>query len=99
MFLNNNFNEKWSVIREKGLLSFMVKTAFLRYGMTFFIVLLFVPGFVDNNFSFEFIHRDTFLAKAVILAVMAIFYSIIMGYSSWKAYEKRYRRLNSTISK
>lgn len=90
MLLKYNSKEKWSIIREKGLVSFIVKKTLPIYGISMFIIQLFIVGFVDSNLSFYFIYKKTFLTKVVILALISVFYGIIMGYTIWKENEKRY---------
>jgi uncharacterized membrane protein len=48
---------KWKNIKSKGLISYIIKMGLFYYGITFFLIWVFLVPLINNNFTFNFIHK------------------------------------------
>jgi hypothetical protein len=82
--------KKWEKIKNKGLKSYLFKTGILYYGITFFFIWVFLAPFIDSNFKFDFIYKDTFNTKLIVFGILSPFFGVVMAYIGWKGFQKKY---------
>lgn len=91
---DKNFIKKWSVIRKKGKLRYVL-TRGLSYGIFLFFV-WFVVTFVSINTSeFEqaIYSHEFMLKKSIAMFIVYLIAGIIFGMGSWKAKEEKFNYL------
>jgi len=79
---------KWNKIKIKGLMAYLLKMGLLYHGLTFFLIWTFLAPFIDNNYTFDFIYRETFKTKIIVCAIISPLYGFLMAYIGWKNFEK-----------
>lgn len=81
---------KWKRIKSKGLMSYLGRMGLLYYGLSFFLIWVFLVPFVDSNYTFNFIFKETFITRLIVFGVISPLLGLIMGYAGWKYYENKY---------
>jgi len=82
--------EKWKKTKSKGLLAYLLKMGILYYGLTFFLIWTFLAPFIDTNYTFNFIYKETFKTKLIVFAIISPLFGLLMAYIGWKVFEKKY---------
>lgn len=47
---------KWKNIKSKGLVAYLLKIGILYFGLSLFLIWVFLVPFIDTNFTFNFIY-------------------------------------------
>lgn len=81
---------KWENIKSKGLISYLFKIGILYYGLSFFLIWVFLVPFIDNNFTLIFLHKETFNTKLIVFGILSPLIGVLMGYICWKGFERKY---------
>lgn len=81
---------KWEKIKSKGMMSFIVKRGILYYGLSYFLIWVFLAPFIDNNFTFKFVYKETFITKLIVFGIVSTLFGILMAYIGWKGFERKY---------
>ncbi|MBI6871228.1 hypothetical protein [Clostridium aciditolerans] len=81
---------KWEKIKSKGLMSYMLKTGILYYGLSFFLTWVFLVPFIESSYTFNFIYKETFTTKLIVFGIISPLFGMLMGYTGWKGFEKKY---------
>ncbi|WP_373898787.1 hypothetical protein ACER0A_005000 [Haloimpatiens sp. FM7315] len=82
---------KWEKIKSKGMMPYIIKRGLICYGILFFLIWVFLAPFIDNNFTVNFIYKETFKTKLIVFGIFSPLVGILMGYLGWKGFEKRYK--------
>lgn len=80
----------WEKHRTKGIIRYVLKMGLLYFGLSYFLIWVFLVPLIDNSFSFSFIYRETFTTRAITYGIVSIFWGLLMGLVLWKGNEKRY---------
>lgn len=91
MTREEKYLEKWKKIKSKGLLSYLFKIGLGYYGLTFFLIWVFISPLIDNNFQFSFIYKETFKTKLLVFGILSPMCGILMSYIGWKTFERKYK--------
>lgn len=81
---------KWEKIKSKGMMSYLFRMGILYYGLAFFLIWIFLVPFIDNNYTFNFVYKETFKTKIIVFGIISPLFGILMGYIGWKGYKKKY---------
>ncbi|MCY6356058.1 hypothetical protein [Clostridium sp. ZS2-4] len=82
---------KWEKIKSKGLMSYIIKIGIFYYGLTSFLIWVFLAPFIDNNFTLNFVYKETFKTKLIVFGILSPLFGMLMGYTSWKELKKKYK--------
>ncbi|KJS20054.1 MAG: hypothetical protein VR72_16170 [Clostridiaceae bacterium BRH_c20a] len=81
---------KWKKIKSKGLVAYLLKIGILYFGLSLFLIWVFLVPFIDANFTFTFIYKEMFKTRIIVFAIISPLTGVLMAYSSWKGFEKKY---------
>lgn len=81
---------KWEKIKSKGLIYYLIKMGLFYHALYFFLIWVFLVPFVDNNFTLDFIQKESFKGRVSTYAIVSIFYGLLFGYISWRNWERSY---------
>jgi len=81
---------RWQRIKSKGLMAYIFKMGILYYGLSFFLIWVFLVPFIDNNYTFQFVNKETFETRVIVFVVFSPLFGMLMAYVGWKGLEKKY---------
>jgi hypothetical protein len=81
---------KWGKLQKKGVMSYLIKTGIFYFGLTFFLGWVFLAPLIDNNFTFNFIYKETFKTKFIVFGILSPLIGMLMAYSIWNSFKREY---------
>ena len=59
-------------------MSYLIKVGLLCYGTLFFFIWTFLPSFLDNNYTFDFLNTRQFNILLVIFGIVSPLFGILL---------------------
>lgn len=87
---NEAFVKRWEIRRSKGMVRYIALWGLLYYGLTFFLIWTFLVPFVDSNFTFDFVYKDTFSTRIIAFTIVFSLFGLLLGYLQWWQNERKY---------
>lgn len=69
---------------------YIIKTGIVFYGIIFFFLGVFLSPFIDYNFTFDFMYKETFKTRLIVFIIVAPIFGIIIAYLNWNGLKKKY---------